>query len=209
MIPDKIAWDDVEVDAANMVLDNRYLTSVGLAEAFQFVSAQHATELGLFNTAAFLQVVEERAIEQGRNNRVGPYNDYRVAMGMKTARTFGQITADPDRQAALKAMYGTPDRIEFFVGLFAEDVNLNIPMSSLVGSMVALDAFSQALTNPLLSEHVYNAETFSAFGMDEIRKTDTLWCFLQRNVPGGLPAGVTSDVITMTRRDWQRRKADF
>ena len=75
--------------------------------------------------------------------------------------------------------------------------------------MVALDAFSQALTNPLLSEHVYNAETFSAFGMDEIRKTDTLWSILQRNVPGGLPAGVTSDVITMTRRDWQRRKADF
>ena len=209
LIPDKIAWDDVEVDAANMALDNHYLTSVGLAKAFQFVSAQHATELCLFNTAAFLQVVEERAIEQGRNNRVGPYNDYRVAMGMKTARTFGQITADPDRQAALKAMYGTPDRIEFFVGLFAEDVNLNTPMSSLVGSMVPLDAFSQALTNPLLSEHVYNAETFSAFGMDEIRKTDTLWSILQRNVPGGLPAGVTSDVITMTRRDWQRSKADF
>ena len=209
LIPDTIRWDGADFDAATMVLDNRFLTSVGLAKAFQFVSAQHATELGLFNTAKFLEEVEQRAIEQGRTNRVGLYNDYRVAMGMETARTFDQITADPARQQALRTMYQTPDRIEFYVGLFAEDVNLNTPMSSLVGSMVALDAFSQALTNPLLSEHVYNAETLSAFGMDEIRKTDTLWSILQRNVPGGLPADVTSDVITMTRRDWQRRKADL
>lgn len=88
-------------------------------------------------------------------------------------------------------------------------MNLNTPMSSLVGSMVALDAFSQALTNPLLSEHVYNADTFTAFGMDEIRKTDTLWSILQRNVPGRLPADVTAEVIAMTRKDWRRRKAPF
>jgi prostaglandin-endoperoxide synthase 2 len=209
LIPDTIRWDGADVDAATMVLDNRFLTSVGLAKAFQFVSTQHATELGLFNTARFLEEVEQRAIEQGRTNRVGLYNDYRVAMGMETARTFDQITADPARQRALRTMYQTPDRIEFYVGLFAEDVNLNTPMSSLVGSMVALDAFSQALTNPLLSEHVYNAETFSAFGMDETRKTDTLWSILQRNVPGALPPDVTPEAITMTRRDWQRRKAEF
>lgn len=209
LIPDSIVWDGVPVDAANMVLDNRYLTKVGLAKAFQSAATQNATELGLFNTAGFLEHVEQAAIEQGRANRVGPYNDYRVSMGMKTAQTFDQITADPDRQKALKDMYGTPDRVEFYVGLFAEDVNLNTPMSSLVGSMVALDAFSQALTNPLLSEHVYNADTFTAFGMDEIRRTENLWSILQRNVPGGLPAEVTADVITMTRRNWDRRKAPF
>jgi prostaglandin-endoperoxide synthase 2 len=209
LIPDKISWGGATVDAAQMVLDNRYLTQVGLAVAFQHTSAQNATELGLFNTAAFLDEVEERAIQQGRDNRIARYNDYRVAMDMKAVDDFGQITADLDRQAAIKAVYGRPESLEFYTGLFAEDVNLNTPMPMLIGTMVALDAFSQALTNPLLSEHVYNARTFSAWGLGEIERTDSLWSILQRNVSGGGPPGMTRDTITMTRRDWERRWSNF
>ena len=69
----------------------------------------------------------------------------------------------------------------------------------------ALDAFSQALTNPLMSEHVFNADTFTEWGLGEIEKTDSLWSILVRNVPGGLPPEVTREAITMTRHDWRRR----
>jgi prostaglandin-endoperoxide synthase 2 len=209
LIPDKMSWGGATVDAAQMLLDNRYLTRVGLSAAFQYTSAQNATEIGLLNTAAFLEEVEDRAIQQGRDLRVPRYNDYRLAMDMKSVDDFGQITGDPERQALLKAVYGRPEALEFYTGLFAEDVNLNTPMPMLIGTMVALDAFSQALTNPLLSEHVFNARTFSPWGLGEIERTDSLWSILQRNVPAAALAGMTRDMMTMTRRDWERRRSRF
>jgi prostaglandin-endoperoxide synthase 2 len=51
--------------------------------------------------------------------------------------------------------------------------------------MVAVDAFSQALTNPLLSQYVYNEETFSAPGWAAIQSTGTFRDVLDRNTPSG------------------------
>ena len=65
-------------------------------------------------------------------------------------------------QAALKELYGTVDQIELFPGLFAEDARPNSVLPSLIGRMVGVDAFSQALTNPLLAPRVFNEETFPA-----------------------------------------------
>lgn len=209
LIPDTMVWNGEPTDSAKLLLNNRYLTNIGLLKAFESVCAQKATALGLFNSPAFLEEVEKRAIQQGRDNRVASYNDYRVEMGLDRVDSFDQITADRGRQEALKATYGTPHRIEFYVGLFAEDINPNTPMPPLIGRMVALDAFSQALTNPLMSQHIFNAATFSDWGLGEIEKTDSLWSILARNVPGGLPPGVTRDVICMTRPDWRRHWAEF
>jgi prostaglandin-endoperoxide synthase 2 len=64
--------------------------------------------------------------------------------------------------------------------------------------MVAVDAFSQALTNPLLSEHVFNPATFSEVGWNAIRTTKTLTALLERNAPGGLKGAR----VSMTRADW-------
>jgi prostaglandin-endoperoxide synthase 2 len=40
--------------------------------------------------------------------------------------------------------------------------------------MVGADAFSPALTNPLLSEHDYNAATFTRWGFHLIEETHSL-----------------------------------
>lgn len=70
--------------------------------------------------------------------------------------------------------YGDVDEIELYPGLFAEDVRRNAVLPPLVGRMVAIDAFSQAFTNPLLSPRVFNAETFSPLGWNLIRTTSKL-----------------------------------
>jgi prostaglandin-endoperoxide synthase 2 len=49
--------------------------------------------------------------------------------------------------------------------------------------MVAMDAFSQALTNPLLSQHVFNATTFTQWELNLINSTHKLGDILQNNVP--------------------------
>jgi prostaglandin-endoperoxide synthase 2 len=60
--------------------------------------------------------------------------------------------------------------------------------------MVAQDAFSMALTNPLISEHTFNAQTFSELGMDVIAKTNRLQQVLDRNLMGD----TNSYKVTMT-----------
>jgi prostaglandin-endoperoxide synthase 2 len=75
--------------------------------------------------------------------------------------------------------------------------------------MVALDAFSQALTNPLLSEHVFNAATFTDWGLKQIESTNSVFDLVARNVPGGVPPEMTRKTVGMTRSDWKRQWARF
>ena len=74
-------------------------------------------------------------------------------------------------------------------------------LPALIGRMVGVDAFSQALTNPLLAPRVFNEETFSPLGWDLIRTTNKLSDLVQRNTPD---TGRRYHV-TMTRPDWVRR----
>jgi prostaglandin-endoperoxide synthase 2 len=64
-----------------------------------------------------------------------------------------------------------------------------------MGTMVAVDAFSQALTNPLLAKSVFNASTFSRAGMRAIKRTSRLQDLVARNTPGE----DTEPLVTFTR----------
>jgi prostaglandin-endoperoxide synthase 2 len=48
-----------------------------------------------------------------------------------------------------------------------------------------VDAFSQALTNPLLAYNLYTKETFSPLGWKTLHETNRLGEILQRNLPPG------------------------
>ncbi|MBY5721778.1 heme peroxidase [Rhizobium leguminosarum] len=204
MIPEEIDWDTGKVPASAMLLNNTYLTNVGVSKALGLTSGQHACSLGIYNTPSFLEEVERRAIEQGRNNQMASYNSYREAMGLGRVTNFSQMTSDPARKQALQKLYGSPDRLDFYVGLFAEDVNANTPMPLLIGTMVALDAFSQALTNPLLSQHVFNAGTFTEWGMAEINKSQSIREIVSRQFDPQAPDVSPVKDIHMTRTDWKR-----
>ena len=187
----------------------------GLATSFANISANRTATLGLENSATFLLAAEQSAINQARLNNVAGYNDYRIAMGMEPARNFAAIVGGSDVPAEqarlgaiaarLQALYGHPDNVEFYVGLFAERTEKNGPLPDLVSAMVAMDAFSQALTNPLLSEHVWgNASNrklaFTEAGLEVIDKTKRLRDILMRN-----STGLGSRFVGMTRKEWRRQ----
>jgi prostaglandin-endoperoxide synthase 2 len=50
--------------------------------------------------------------------------------------------------------------------------------------MVGVDAFSQILTNPLLSQNVYGPDAFSNYGMDVIKNTTSFHVLVERNKMG-------------------------
>jgi prostaglandin-endoperoxide synthase 2 len=214
LVTEEVSWGGVTMPGGAVLLDNTLLIERGLANSFADVSGNGAAELGLENSASFLLQAEADAIGQARLNDVATYNDYREAMGEKRATSFAAIVGSTDDTAEqlrrtklaarLQALYDHPDNVEFYVGLFAEPREQNGPLPDLVMGMVAMDAFSQALTNPLLSEHVWgnrkNRElAFTAAGLAEIDVTKCLRDVLKRNA-----AGLGQHFVGMTRRDWER-----
>lgn len=214
LIPETMEWGGQQLSGLQTLLNNNALLQTGLAASFADVSANHATRLGLQNSASFLIFAEEKAILQARTNKIAPYNDYREAMGMKRQHSFGDVvgrSSDPAEQARrdglaqqLKTLYGSTDNLEFYVGLFAEPTQTNGVLPDLLQSMVAMDAFSQALTNPLLSEHIWGNEAnrrlaFTDEGLAAINQTATLRDIVVRNT-----TGLGDRFVGMTRADWRR-----
>lgn len=197
LLPDVIDWPTGAIPLQHFTMDNRPLIAVGLNAAFAAAAAQPAAELGALNTSASLIPVEQFAILQGRSNHLASYNDYRVCFGMKRAMAISDITSDPAIAAKLAELYPTVDDIEFYPGIFAEDRIPKSPLPGLLARMVAVDAFSQALTNPLLSEHVFNADTFTDWGFELIKETRSLGHILAQHTPTLDPT-----TITMTQPTW-------
>jgi prostaglandin-endoperoxide synthase 2 len=208
-------WGDKAYPGVSTLLNNSLLIGSGLAQSFVNISANRTSTLGLENSASFLLGAEAKAIDQARLNNVATYNDYRVALGMEPARNFSAIVGSSDNAAEnarlsalaarLQALYGDVNNVEFYVGLFAERVEKNGPLPELVSSMVAMDAFSQALTNPLLSEHIWGNPNnrrlaFTDAGLAAIEKTQTLRNVLERN-----SKGLGKGFVGMTRKEWKRQ----
>jgi prostaglandin-endoperoxide synthase 2 len=206
LVAENMTWGGEVLPGIETTLNNAVLLKGGLANAFADVSANGATRIGLQNSASFIIFAEEKAILQARTNRLASYNDYRAAMGKSRATNFVDVVG-PSRDALtkqLQALYGSVDKLEFYVGLFAEPTQKNGVLPDLLQAMVAMDAFSQALTNPLLSEHVWGDEsnrrlTFTVEGLCEIERTASLRDIVLRN-----STGLGDRFIGMTRQDWRR-----
>ena len=63
-----------------------------------------------------------RDIQRTRDHGIGTYNQVRVAYGLAPVTAFNQISSDPAVRAALRATYGTVDKIDPFIGMLAEDI---------------------------------------------------------------------------------------
>ena len=82
------------------------------------------------NTPAFLidsskagawPSVEEITVDLMRKARLRSYNDYREAYGLKPMTAWTQLTSDTAVIERLRALYGEIERLEWYVGIFAEE----------------------------------------------------------------------------------------
>ncbi|MEM8851016.1 MAG: peroxidase family protein [Pseudomonadota bacterium] len=198
LIPDQVLWNGRLRPVHETIQDNRLLTERGLLGAFADMSATQAAELGPQNTADPLLEVELASILQDRACDLAGFSDYCAYLQLPRPVSLKNISSRPEVADLLARSYDHPRDVDFHVGLFCEDRVPNSPLPSLILRFVALDAFSQALTNPLLSRHVFKRSTFSAPGWRAIQSTASLRDVLDRNVPGG----VGDTFIGMTRKDW-------
>ena len=199
LVPSSFRIGDRDVPVNDTLFNTDLLVERGLAACFEDASAQRAGRVGLLNSPPEVWEAELASVQQARAVRLRPYQEYRRLAKFPRARRFEEVSSDPRVQQGLRDVYGDVERIELYPGLFAEDVRPNAVLPPLIGRMVAIDAFSQAFTNPLLSPRVFNPGTFSPLGWRLIRETNTLSDLVQRNVPE--PA---RRPVTMTRPDWVR-----
>lgn len=199
MLPDTLIHNGQKMPMYESMWNNDMIINKGLGAIFEESCAQPAAQLSLFNTPDFLLETELASIRLGRAAKLRNYNDYREMCKYPRVTDFAQISGDLNVQKELKRLYGNVDNIELYVGLYAEDLRPNSALPPLVGRLIGIDAFSQAFTNPLLAENIFNPETFSPVGWEEIQRTSTLSELLHRNIPSG-----KEYKISFYRDGWQR-----
>ncbi|NJO40983.1 MAG: heme peroxidase [Cyanobacteria bacterium RU_5_0] len=182
-VPNTVRLDGQDLPFTQTLWNNALLIDRGLGRWFEAASLQPAGRIGMLNTPEFLLETDKRSLQMGRDARLASYNDYREMCKFPRVTDFDQITENEIVQQELKHLYGDVDKIEFYVGLFAEDARENSAVGSLIGRLVGIDAFSQALTNPLLAENIFNETTFSPVGFEIIQTTQCLSDVLHRNIP--------------------------
>jgi prostaglandin-endoperoxide synthase 2 len=183
-IPETFIYDGESVPMFKSLWNNKMLIDKGLGALMEETCSQPGTKIGLFNTPDFLiELTELPTIRLGRQLQLASYNDYREMCGFPRVTKFEQITGDKYTQQKLKELYGHVDKLEFYVGLYAEEVRENSTIPPLVARLIGIDAFSQALTNPLLSPNIFKPETFSPVGWEIIHNTKTVSDLVNRNVP--------------------------
>ena len=123
-----------------------------------------------------------QTLQRVRKLSVGlSFNDYREAYGLSRLASFDDLTSDAEVRERLEALYGDIEKLEWYVGIFAEDYPDYMMMGELMTFMVANDAFTQALTNPLLARNVFTEATFTKTGMKILKDTGSLQQIATRN----------------------------
>jgi prostaglandin-endoperoxide synthase 2 len=198
LVPTTLHLNGKRLAIDRTLTSTKELTSMGLGAFMEAASSQPAGHIGLFNTPSpLVEWADLPSIRQARVAGLYSYNDYRRFCGLLPAAHFDEISSDPTIQDELFKLYGSVENVEFYVGLFAEDTQRNGVLPQLMTVMVAFDAFSQALTNPLLAPRIYNEQTFSRTGLEIIDETRSIADLVRRNVP----AGSRDYFVSLSRRD--------
>ncbi len=181
LIPKTVRFAGEERNADQLRRNNAWLLQVGVDRMCLDASRQLAGRIGLHNNPDFLEPVKATSLNMARTCQLAPYNDYRKYYRLDPVLSFEALTGGDATAEELRAIYGDIDRLEWFVGIFAEDYGEASIMGELLTLMVGNDAFTHALTNPLLAKAVFNADTFSPEGLVIIDGTEALADIIVRN----------------------------
>lgn len=192
LVPEALELSDGrQADFHDYRFNNKLLEDTGIEALITAASAQKAGRYGLFNTPDFMKEAERGGLVWARMFGVESFNRYRERFGLDPYASIDDL-AHGDREVAdaLMSLYGDEiDNVELTIGLAAEGRGHRDLMPETVTRMVAYDAFTHILTNPLLADEIHTTRTFSDVGWAIIQENATLEQIVKRNV--GRPDAVT------------------
>jgi prostaglandin-endoperoxide synthase 2 len=187
-VPDRIEVGGTNLEHTDYRFNNAVLEQYGAAAVIAAASRQPAGQVGMHNNPAFLWQAEYAAHAFSRSQRVRSFVDYQEAFDWPAVKDFKELAGDNDLARELSELYkGDIRDVEFLVGLFAQKRTPPPVLPPVLNTMVAVDAFSQILTNPLLSQNVYGPDAFGEEGMKVIEETKSFDQLMMRNLMGEAP----------------------
>ena len=119
-----------------------------------------------------------------RSSKLASFNAYRKRFNLEPVTSFEDLTGEKELSAKLAELYNNDiEKLEWYIGMLCEKHAQNMIMGDMLFYMVAHDAFTHAVTNPLLAADVFNEQTFGKEGWEIINKTTTLDEILARVAP--------------------------
>lgn len=175
LVPSQFSFLPDPENNADFRHNNDWLIQTGVSDVLTVFSKERAGKMILGNTPRFLGGVKSDTVSIMRAAKLQPYNAYRTRFGLDEAKDFSDISDDPKIAENLSQMYdGKIDDVEWYIGMCAEKHGRGMIMGDLMLNMVAHDAFTHALTNPLLSNEVFNKNTFGKVGWRHVQEITTL-----------------------------------
>lgn len=198
LVPTTFALGGKDYDHKGFRYNNPLLEKHGVEEVIKAASRQPAGDLVLNNTPKFLEEAELGAIKLARQFHVRSYTEYCKAFNERVPRNFRELTGEKELAGKLEGLYTKVKNVEFVIGLLAEKRSKSAVLGDLMRTMVGVDAFSQVLTNPLLSQNVFGADTFSDYGLQTISETRRFADMVRRNCGSYDPDDVVAsfDVVS-------------
>ena len=181
LVPESFVLAGEPIPQQEYRFNNRLLEQHGVEQVIGDASRQRAGRIGLFNTPDFLWRAEQHGLQWAREFRIESFNAYRERFSLPRYESIDDLADSPEVAEALKRTYGDVDAVEFTVGLFAEKRDPSQVMPGTLTQMVALDAFTHILTNPLLASEVHCEATYSPKGWEIIDENATLVDVIKRN----------------------------
>ncbi|POI34967.1 hypothetical protein CIB84_001279, partial [Bambusicola thoracicus] len=113
-------------------------------------------------------------IEESRQLRLQPFNEYRKRFGLKPYTSFQELTGEEDKAAELEELYGDIDALEFYPGLLLEKPQPNGIFGESMVEIGAPFSLKGLLGNPICSPEYWKPSTFGGATGFEIVKTASL-----------------------------------
>ena len=161
LVPDTFVLGGETLTDLDYRFNNAVLETNGIEHAINAASTQHAGRIGLYNTPIFLERAEQASLWMARDFQLLPFVDYCARFNHPRPGSIAELVGGDERATAdLTRLYGTIERVELPVGLLAEARTRDAPdavLPPLIRTMVAVDAFTHILTNPVLARQVDEA----------------------------------------------------
>ncbi|XP_031457792.1 prostaglandin G/H synthase 1 isoform X1 [Phasianus colchicus] len=175
LMPDSFTIRGQEYSYEQFLYNTSMLMDYGIEALVESFSRQAAGRIGGGqNINANVLGVAVGVIEESRQLRLQPFNEYRKRFGLKPYVSFQELTGEEEKAAELEELYGDIDALEFYPGLLLEKPQPNGIFGESMVEIGAPFSLKGLLGNPICSPEYWKPSTFGGATGFEIVKTASL-----------------------------------